>query len=158
MSHKITQYDCGIYRISALSGNFYIGSSKQIPRRWAEHRNELRSQRHRNVALQNAFNKYGEQGLVFEKLLVCAPEDLLLYEQQYLDFYKPEYNIVQIAGSGPNRKGIPHSLEHRQKLSKALIGNTRWVGKKHKPETIEKMRQRALGKKPSERKMEINLF
>ena len=90
-----------------------------------------------------------------------------MYEQIYLDHYKPEYNICPVAGTTLNKpltddhkrklsligKGRPHSEEHKKKLSEALKGNTRWLGKKHKPETIEKMRQRALGKKPSDRKV-----
>jgi group I intron endonuclease len=159
-------YNCGVYSITAPSGNQYIGSSKNVYIRWRDHRRELSRGTHKNKALQNAWNKYSGE-LKFELLLVCRPEDLIMYEQQYLDFYKPEYNIATVAGNTLGIKlsdeakkkislackGRPHSEEQKRKMSQALKGNTRWLGKKHKPETIEKMRQRALGKRPSERKV-----
>lgn len=39
-----------------------------------------------------------------------------------------------------SRKGIIFSDKHRKNLSKALLGNQRWLGKKHTKETIEKMK------------------
>ncbi len=37
-------------------------------------------------------------------------------------------------------KGRIFSIKHKKNLSKALIGNKRWLGKKHTKETIEKMK------------------
>ena len=45
-----------IYRIrNILTGKFYIGSSIDIERRWHEHRLHLRTDRHANKHLQNAW-------------------------------------------------------------------------------------------------------
>jgi hypothetical protein len=38
-----------------------------------------------------------------------------------------------------SHKGGHHSLETRMKMSKALLGNTRWLGKKHSEESKKKM-------------------
>ena len=35
--------------------------------------------------------------------------------------------------------GVPQTAEHRAKISAACVGNTKWAGKKHTPETRAKM-------------------
>lgn len=127
----------GIYSIVAPSGHKYIGSSINIDRRWGEHLRMLKRQGHVNPILQNAWNKYEGQ-LEFNLLLICLPEDLLLYEQQYLDFYKPEYNICQVAG---NTLGVKLSEESRLKRGEV------WRGRKHTEETRKKMSESSKGRK-----------
>ena len=57
----------GIYKITNLkNGKFYIGSSKDIERRWWEHTNELDKNIHINKKLQNAWNFYGKDNFKFE--------------------------------------------------------------------------------------------
>jgi group I intron endonuclease len=56
----------GIYAIYCVGNNkFYIGSSKNIYRRWVVHREKLRLKRHSNIYLQNAWDKYGEDFFLF---------------------------------------------------------------------------------------------
>jgi hypothetical protein len=51
-----------IYRIKNLvSDQFYIGSSLHYERRKTAHINCLRKNKHDNVYLQRAWNKYGEK-------------------------------------------------------------------------------------------------
>lgn len=150
MAHSISKFDCGIYKIVSPSGNFYIGSSKQIPKRWADHRRHLEKGTHTNSILQNAVNKYGLDALSFEKILICQPSELLFYEQLLLDSYKPKYNICDKAGSGPSRKGIPFSEEHKKNLSISSKGNKSRTGKPHTEETKRKQSQARLGIKYSE--------
>ena len=111
-------YNCGVYSIRASSGNLYIGPSQNIRKRWREHRNDLKRGRHHSVVLQKAFDKY-QDTLEYTLLLVCNPKDLVTYEQQYIDFYKPKYNICLIAGSC---LGFKHTDETRQKMSEAHKG------------------------------------
>lgn len=128
----------GVYTLTAPSGHQYVGSTKNFRIRKRQHFSELHRGIHGNAALQNAYNKYQDK-LIFAPLFVCSESNLLFYEQLVLDKYKPEYNISKIAGVPPNKKGRPHSSAHREALSKALIGNQRWLGKKHTPETLKKM-------------------
>ena len=52
---------CGIYTIkNIINGKFYLGSSKNIEKRWNRHLYELRNNRHHSWYLQRAFIKYGE--------------------------------------------------------------------------------------------------
>ena len=48
---------------------------------------------------------------------------------------------ISVATKGTKR--APFTEEHRAKMSAALVGNTRWLGKKHTPETRALMSLRA---------------
>lgn len=95
----------GIYKIQhKISGRVYIGSSKNVFQRLACHRAYLRGKTHVNAALQNAFNKYGDDAFSFEVILMCERKDLLFYEQSIMDGYnsytKPfGYNLRKKAES-----------------------------------------------------------
>ncbi len=140
----------GIYAIEhSASGKRYIGSAVSFERRWRKHRAQLRGGGHHSVALQRAWDKYGEAAFVFKKLLVCAGRHLLLYEQRALDVMRPAYNSAKVAGSS---LGLIRSLATRAKISanhrghpmgeetKAKIAAYR-TGRKHSLETRLKMSQ-----------------
>ena len=90
---------CGVYRITNIdNGKIYIGSSKDIKKRWQQHKKELREGIHANKYLQHAWNKYGEKCFVFDVLEKCTEEVQFQKEQEYLDTFEPfgerGYNIV----------------------------------------------------------------
>jgi len=127
----------GVYQIrNTTNEKIYIGSSAGrdgLPRRWIDHRKELRGSYHKNQYLQNAWNKYGEDTFIFEILLICDPEDCLMYEQIALDHYRPEYNISPTAGNtlgckmsdktkalmSKQRKGVLKTPETRKRMALA---------------------------------------
>ena len=91
---------CGVYKIiNTENGKVYIGSSKDIDRRWREHVRELELNTHINAHLQNAWNKYGKKSFKFEVIEQCDEQKRYEREQHYIDLYKPfqdnGYNIVQ---------------------------------------------------------------
>ena len=138
----------GIYKIICLStGKFYVGSSIDVRKRWRQHLNKLRSNKHVNKKLQNAWNKYTEQNFLFEIVELILPPFLLEREQYWIDKLRPVFNIAKSA-KAPNL-GIKASEEARAKLSARLMGNTYTRGKKRSPESIEKTRSANLGKKRS---------
>lgn len=100
----------GVYAIVFASGKQYIGSAVSFERRWQQHRNLLQRNAHRNIMLQRAFNKHLGR-ITFTALLVCRPEHVIMYEQCFLDVFKPEYNICKIAG---NTSGYTHSPEAKR--------------------------------------------
>lgn len=56
----------GIYKIiNVVNNKFYVGSAVNFSRRKTRHFSELRTNRHNNSKLQNAWNKYGEKSFVF---------------------------------------------------------------------------------------------
>lgn len=139
--------NCGIYSITSPSGNKYIGSSIDIHSRWSGHRCELSKNRHHSSALQNASNKYGLENLEFKVELICGEKDLLLYEQIYIDYLKPEYNICPIAGRTTGYKHTKESLEKMSKIHKGKI-----LSEEHRAKLRKSHRRLKpnLGKKASE--------
>jgi len=99
----------GIYWIRNLNnGKIYVGSSQDARHRWFEHKCDLRKDRHHNSILQKSWRKHGETAFEFELLMTCHPSMLEWYEQQFLDQWKPEYNISPSAES-------PRGAKHRKK-------------------------------------------
>lgn len=87
---------CGIYQIDTVRGS-YIGSSVNIKNRVKFHLWAAKTGRHSNSKLCNVLAKHGLQKA--SVLLICRPEDLLMYEQQCLDAFKPPLNVSQFATS-----------------------------------------------------------
>lgn len=65
----------------------YIGLSRDISRRWNEHRSELNNQTHVNKYLQSAWNKYKEVNFKFYIIELCDEELLSERECYYIQFY-----------------------------------------------------------------------
>lgn len=114
----------GIYKIiNLITGDTYIGSSKDVYNRWKRHRYDLNHNKHHSKYLQNAWNKYGAENFKFDVIEQCSLEKeiLLEIEQKYLDLLKPNYNTCHIAGSPFT---IAVSEETKRKKSEALKGKT----------------------------------
>lgn len=126
----------GIYTITSPSGGVYVGSAIVVRRRWHEHRIALRANRHKNRKLQNAWNKHGEFAMAFAVLIVCRPEDLLLFEQRAIDVMRPRYNINPLASSS---LGVKRSAEYRERKSASMIG------RKQSPELIARRAAGMIG-------------
>lgn len=113
----------GIYRIeNVVNGKVYVGSAIDFDARRRKHMRDLRRGVHHSHKLQAAWAKYGPEAFVFIRLLVCAPDDLLIYEQRALDAYESArrgYNVSPTAGSMRGIKRKPFTAEHRAKLSAA---------------------------------------
>jgi group I intron endonuclease len=120
----------GVYAIvNKANGHRYVGSSADIERRWQKHVSLLETNKHHNLHLQHAWNKYGKDNFDFVLLFECTSDSLLDHEQDYINKIMPEYNICVTAGS---RLGIPHSEATKNKLA---IAN---IGKKQSEETKSK--------------------
>ena len=108
----------GVYKITCLhTGNIYIGSSFNIKKRRKEHRGHLNRNTHHSRYLQNSWNKYGAENFKFEILIICDKHNVLFYEQQCLDLYKPKFNTALIAG---NIAGVKRTEQQNKELSRAL--------------------------------------
>jgi group I intron endonuclease len=111
----------GIYQIQSRikPEKIYIGSAINMYKRWGEHINSLRRQKHKNLKLQVHYNKYGESDLQFSILLGCKKEELIRNEQSFIDALNPYFNICKIAGS---TMGVIPSIDTRKKQSRAKKG------------------------------------
>jgi len=129
----------GIYKITAIhNGEFYIGSSNDIQRRWERHRHYLKNNCHQNKILQRIYNKYGKDCFTFEVVEYIEKENLQKLEQQYMDNLNPSLNLRKIAISN---QGLKHSDEAKEKMRQAHLG------KKLSEEHRQKLSKAFKGKK-----------
>lgn len=133
----------GIYCIEHTASNRkYIGSAISFKKRWAEHKRDLKTGKHHNIALLRAYRKYGLDAFEFKVLEeVLEASQLISKEQAWMKLLAPEFNICKTAGS---RLGTKHSPEVRAKMS------LKRIGRKNTPEAIEKTAQAHRGRKNSE--------
>jgi hypothetical protein len=91
----------GIYKITnKLNGNFYIGSSVNLSRRFTNYFSlSYISKIKSHLTISRALIKYGYSNYELEILEYCEVSNLLIREQYYIDNLKPIYNIAKIAGS-----------------------------------------------------------
>ena len=84
---------CGIYKITnTITGDFYIGSSKDVKKRWMQHKCPSSLNKCPNNQLYKDMQKYGLDKFVFEVLEEAEPEGLKEKEQQFIETLKPTYN------------------------------------------------------------------
>ncbi len=133
-----------IYKITCVvTDDFYIGSAVKPKRRRWEHWDALKKNRHHCVALQGAWNEYGEDAFEFEIVEEVADESKLLgVEDTYLARYAGNPDCYNTALSTQ----IPCSTqkEIREKIAQSLKGyyaenEHPRQGKKHTPETLAKI-------------------
>ena len=166
---------CGIYRIvNKINGKCYVGQSTKIEQRWKDHISELINNRHHNVPLQRAWNKYGACSFVFEILCLCDKEHLNDLETYWCNYYRPNvYNTGNTMSKGPVSEyvrkkitkkliGHPVSQETREKFRKALTGR-KHPGKPVSEETKRKLSDALRGRPsyvrtPEHRKMMSEKF
>lgn len=129
----------GIYKIQSIvhSDRCYVGSAQNIRGRWLLHISELKRNKHGNKRLQNHFNKYGESDLVFLIIVGCSKDNLIAFEQFYIDALNPYFNILKNAYSV---LGYKHSEETKKYLRQINLGH------KMTSEQNEKNRLARLGK------------
>ncbi len=137
MATRGPKLECGVYEIvNTATGKRYVGSTVNFRSRWATHKSYLRKGTHHSRKLQHSFSKHGEAAFLFNKLLVCAPEKLLMFEQICLDGLKPEYNIAPVAG---NQLGMKQSKEWIANAHKHRVGvktgpqSAEWIEKRIAP-------------------------
>lgn len=108
----------GIYKIqSAIEPEkFYIGSSVNIQSRKRQHFSMLKLNKHNTTYLQNYYNKYGKESLIFHVIEECSQEQLIIREQYYIDILNPVFNSRKNAESNFGHK---FSEEVKQNMSNA---------------------------------------
>ncbi len=107
----------GVYRwVNIESGKSYIGSSANLNDRFRRYFNYsyLSNSKRGASLICKALLKYGYVGFTLEILEYCSKTDVLAREQFYLDIFKPEYNILKIAGSN---LGYKHSVASLKLMS-----------------------------------------
>lgn len=89
----------GVYRwTNKVNGKVYIDSSVDLGKRLGKYYN-LSYISSNNMLISKALIKYGYGSFSLDILEYSSRSNVLLREQYYLDLLKPEYNILNIAGS-----------------------------------------------------------
>lgn len=143
----------------------YIGvTNKTMERRWHEHCQW--TDRGSKFVFHQAIRKYGVEAWTHEILAVVeSVEEAKRLEVDLIErhgTYRNGYNMT-VGGDGlrgivwtderraklaESLRGVPKPEEMRRKISASLTGEKHyWHGRKHAPETIEKMRTAQLGEK-----------
>lgn len=113
----------GIYKIvNKINGKYYIGSSRDVLKRWNNHKSTLRRKIHKSPHLQSAWNKYGELNFNFVIVENCDVDKLLIIEQKYLDVLVSQRNICYNTSYVAERPmiGIKHSDKTKSKISDSV--------------------------------------
>ena len=95
MSEKIS----GVYKITnTITGDFYIGSSKDIKSRWKHHKCPSVWNEHPNNPMYLDMKKYGVDKLELRILAEVEPEQLKEAEQHLIEKMHPTYNNINAKG------------------------------------------------------------
>lgn len=122
-----------IYKIiNSLTGDFYIGSTINLKKRYYTHLHHIHSNKSTCRKLIRAANKYGDQNFIFEIVEKCDADSVLDREQYYLDLLNPKYNIAKIAGSN---LGVKRTRE--TKLKKSISQKENWAKKDYREKHLE---------------------
>ena len=83
----------GIYKITnTITNDFYIGSSKNVKKRWTAHKCQSTWNEHPNNPLYQDMQKYGVDKFSFELLAEVEEDSLKETEQEFIEALKPTYN------------------------------------------------------------------
>ena len=89
----------GIYKITnTVTGKFYIGSSKDVKRRWAAHKCQSKWKQCKNNQMYLDMRKYGVDKFDFEILAEIEADSLKETEQQFIEKLQPAYNNYNAKG------------------------------------------------------------
>ena len=118
----------GVYKITnTVTNDFYIGSSKDVKKRWISHKSPSRWKENPNISLYKDMQKYGVDKFDFQILANVESEHLKDVEQQFIETLKPTYNSY---------KANDIDSEKRRKTHNKAIRKYRQTekGKKHTKE------------------------
>ena len=83
----------GVYKIiNTITGDFYIGSSKDVKERWTAHKWPSTWKKCPNNTMYIDMQKYGVDKFVFEIIAEVEIDKLKETEQQFIELLKPAYN------------------------------------------------------------------
>ena len=93
-----------VYKITnTITGDFYIGSSKNVKRRWAEHKCKSSWKRFPNNPMYLDMKNYGTDKFEFEIIAEVEIEQLKEVEQKFIETLNPTYNQMNANGLNVER-------------------------------------------------------
>ena len=90
---------CAVYKITnTITNDFYIGSSKDVKKRWAEHKRQSVWKKYPNKQLYQDMQKYSVDKFELQILAEVEPEKLKETEQKFIEILNPAYNQMNAKG------------------------------------------------------------
>lgn len=149
-----------VYRVvNEISGKIYIG----------QHKGSFDSRYFGSgIKIKSAIRKHGIQNFSVKQIGFCASKDELdNLEIKSIEKYRSIFRsdlIYNIANGGGTTAGVFPSEESRKKNSESHLGisvnkgsNNPMYGKRHRPETIEKLKYRAKNRPPVREDVKLRL-
>jgi group I intron endonuclease len=102
-------------------------------------------------AIYSSILKYGISKFKLEILEYCSPKKCIKLEQKHINLFKPEYNLLKIAGSllgfkhsdeSRAKMSAPKSEEHKANISASHMGNS--YGKNQPSSTLQLQKSKLL--------------
>jgi group I intron endonuclease len=87
----------GVYRlVNNINGKSYVASSRSLSKKLNIYYS-LSSLKRKNgsIIIYRALLKYGHSNFSLDILEYSEPSELIAREQYYIDYFKPEYNILK---------------------------------------------------------------
>lgn len=114
--YKKLKGQSGVYLfINNITNDLYVGSSITLSKRMSTHFYHANSSKDTKIVLYRAIRKYKLENFSLAILEFCASDIIVCsdLEQKWIDYYKPRYNVLKIAGSS---SGFRHSIDTINKL------------------------------------------
>ena len=108
----------GIYSwINKINGKFYIGRSDSLYVRISDYYQNWYILYHSNVNIVKTLSKYGMKNFSLVILEYSNSENLVLCEQKWINFLKPEYNIRSAI---ENTKYLKYTMKIKKNCAKFI--------------------------------------
>lgn len=122
--NKMTKIS-GVYKITNnITGDFYIGSSKNIIKRWADHKCSARWTRYPNLRMYQDMVKYGLDNFTFD--IIEETDNRKEREQYWIEQLQPNYNNNKAKTSKAERLSYIkewHKAHHDELLARSKEWN-----------------------------------
>ena len=138
MAEKIS----GIYKITnTITGDFYIGSSKNIKSRWESHKWPSKWNKYPNNPMYLDMQKYGVDKFEFQVIEEVEAAKLKEVEQKFIETLKPTYNNYNAKGLDFERRK-EYQIEYQKEYMKEYHKQNREKRIEHQIEYYQQNRKK----------------
>lgn len=116
------QNKSGIYRCLCTANNkSYIGQSVNVRIRKRTHERLLENNKHKNIHLQNAYNKYGKECFKWSVLEYCDKEKMDEREMYWIKYYDSYSNGFNRNKGGQYACDYEKAIKHKETVSACMF-------------------------------------
>lgn len=118
--------------INTVTNDKYVGSSRNVMRRWVEHKCISVWEKCPNSPLYQDMQKYGIKNFRFQILAPVMEECLKQVEQEFIDMLHPAYNNIRANGKDVERQKETQRKADRKYYQSKGKENRRKYNKKYR--------------------------